>query len=72
MTELGTAIRSLVIHEPMLVIRTGPLAMLKYQTNTTAFSCPEGVLLDSPMPRTGVMVREEVESGTAIPISFIR
>ena len=71
MAGLPTAIRTLVIHEPMLVISAVPFATLKYQTDNTASSTPEGVLVNSPVRRTGVMVREEFES-TAIPVSFIR
>ena len=66
----GTAIRTLVVHEPMLVIRPAS-ATLKYQTDNTAFSQPEGVIVDSPVRKNGVMVREEFES-TAVPVSFIR
>ncbi len=69
MAERGTAIRTLVVHEPMLVIRPAS-AILKYQTDNTAFSQPEGVIVNSPVRRTGVIVREECES-TAVPMSVI-
>lgn len=71
MAERGTAIKTLVVHEPTLVIRPAPSVTLKYQTNTTAFSQPEGIIVNSPVRRTGVIVREELES-TAVPVSFIR
>jgi len=71
MAESGTAIKKLVIPEPILVIRPAPSATLKYQTDSTAFSQPDGVIVDSPQRRTGVMIREEFE-GTGIPVSFIR
>ena len=71
MTEQSTAIRSLVPSEPMIVIPAAPIATLKYQdSSSTAFSQPEGVIVDSPVRRTGVIVREEFES-TSVPVSVI-
>lgn len=67
--EKETALRKLVVNEPVLVIR--PTASLRYQSDVTASSQPEGVIVQSPVRRTGVMVREEIES-TSIPVSFIR
>jgi hypothetical protein len=69
MAEQSTAVRTLMVHEPMLVIRPNS-ATLKYQTDNAAFSQPEGVIVSSPVDRTGVIVREEFES-TAVPESFI-
>jgi hypothetical protein len=70
MKEQGTAVNVLVVNEPVLVIR--PLAAtLKYQTDTTASSQPEGVIVNSPSRLNGVMIREEAQS-TGIPVSFIR
>ena len=71
MADTETALRKLVATELVLVIHPDPPATLKYQTDTTAFSQPEGIVFTSPQRRTGVMVREEIE-GTGVPVSFIR
>lgn len=59
--EKGTAVGTLVHRESMIVIRP-VTAVLKYQTDNTSFSQPEGVIVNSPLLRTGVIVREEPES----------
>jgi hypothetical protein len=68
--ETGTAVRSLVIHEPMIIIRPAPSATLDYQTDLTAYSYPEGVLVNSPTRVAGVAIRNEAES-TSVPLSII-
>jgi hypothetical protein len=70
MSDTETAVRKLVEQEPVLIIRPA-VASLKYQTDTTASSQPEGVIVQSPLRRTGVVIRETFES-TSVPLSFIR
>ncbi len=52
----------LVPHEPFIVYRTVPTAVLKYQMDETGFSEPEGIIVRSQTPHTGVAIREELES----------
>jgi hypothetical protein len=71
MKDQGTAVQKLMSHEPALVIR--PMSVvLRVQNDNTASSQPEGVLVDSPLHRSGVIVREETAS-TSIdaPVSVI-
>lgn len=68
MSEQGTGTRALIA-QPVIIIRP-VTAVLKYQTNNTAFSQPEGVIVTTPVQPDGVVVREESES-TSVPISFI-
>jgi hypothetical protein len=63
--------KTLLVREPMLVLRAAPVATLRRQNDNTASSVPEDVIVTSPIRRTGVLVREEFES-TAVPVFFIR
>ena len=66
MKEQGTAINALVGNERVFVIR--PLAAtLKYQTDYTASSRPEGMIVNSPLYLNGVMIREEAQSTSVAP-----
>jgi hypothetical protein len=66
MREQGTVTRTA---QPVIVIRP-VTAVLKYQTNNTASSQPEGMIVTTPVQPNGVFVREECDT-TSVPISFI-
>jgi len=68
MNNPGTVTRALIA-QPVVIIRP-VTAVLKYQTDNTAFSQPEGVIMTTPVQPSGVVVREECET-TAVSISFI-
>jgi hypothetical protein len=71
MADTETALVKTVVPEPVLVIRPTPSASLKYQTDTTAVAQPEGVILHSPLPPSGTVVRETFES-TSVASLIIR
>ena len=66
----GTAQKSLVQLEPVLVVHAAPTVVLKHQVNSTAFAQPEGVSVSTPTRLGGVVVREECET-TAVPVTLI-
>lgn len=61
----------LVLREPFLIIRTVPMAVLKYSVDRTGFSRPEGVIaISSQGLPWGVAVRDVIEStGTPSPFT---
>lgn len=61
---------SLVVPNPVLVTRSMPSAILKYQVDTTSCAAPEGIIMTSHALASGVLVREELES-TAINSAII-
>lgn len=71
MPNTETALVKTVVPEPVLVIRPTPSATLKFQSDCTASSQPEGVVFNSPLRPSGVVVREAFE-GTGLPTSVIR
>ena len=68
--EPSTAVRSLLIHEPAIVVRPSPFVVFACQSDTTAAAYPEGIIVSSPARIGGVAVRQE-EEGTSIPLPFI-
>lgn len=62
--------KPLMPHEPFIVIRMVPGAVLKYQSDKTASSAPEGVTINALLLSGGVAVREELRT-TGINTSFI-
>jgi hypothetical protein len=58
-------------HDPVLVVRAVPFAVLKYQVSNTVFSKPEGLVLNSLASPEGVAIREEAET-TGYSFSIIR
>ena len=61
---------SLLRHNPVMVFRPVPFAILKYQVDKTSFSKPEGLMLYSLSLPSGIAVREQAES-TGISFSII-
>jgi hypothetical protein len=70
MAERTTA-TPLAFKEPFLIVRTVPLAVLKYNVDRTGFTRPEGVIaISSQGQPKGVAVRDVIES-TGTPSPFI-
>ncbi len=70
MAETATA-TPLTFKEPFLVIRTVPVAVLKYNVDRTGFARPEGVIaISSQALLRGVAIRDIIEStGTPSPFT---
>lgn len=65
-----TTATPLVFREPFLIIRTVPLAVLKYKVDQTGFATPEGIVAISSQQPHGVAVRDIVRStGTPSPFN---
>jgi hypothetical protein len=66
----STTARMLKPPEPFLIVRTVPLAILKYPAAGTAFSKPEDIIaVSSQFPLRGVAIREEIKStGVRLPL----
>ena len=67
---LAITARPLAPQVPTLIIRETPRAILTYQTESTGFAVPEGVLVVSPVCLKGTPIRVE-SSTTGIDVKFI-
>lgn len=60
----------LVPVEPFIIYRTIPSAVLRYQNDKTGSYKPEGFIVNSQIPFTGVAIREELQStGSVLSIN---
>ena len=52
----------LMPQEPFIIYRAVPSAVLKYQTDKTSSTKPEGIIINSQTPPIGVAIRDEPQS----------